>query len=120
MASATSSYDRSIRYFSSAGSKRRSSIRTPSLVPSTVLIMFLESLETENAPNLTGHNAEKQRWSALALLFDSKATTVLVYARFNRFDLFSGSIWVPREGRIGKRVRTPRGRATVIENVSVL
>src|SRR5204863_5848533 len=39
IASATSSYERSVRYFSSFGSRRWSSMRTPSLVHSTVLIM---------------------------------------------------------------------------------
>src|SRR5712692_3887428 len=39
IASATSSYERSIKYFSSVGSRRWSSIETPSLVHSTVLII---------------------------------------------------------------------------------
>src|SRR4030095_555342 len=42
IASATSSYERSIRYFSSLGSRRWSSIETPSLVHSTVLITVRE------------------------------------------------------------------------------
>src|SRR5229473_2957516 len=43
IASATSSYDRSVRYFSSVGSRRWSSIRTPSLVHSTVFIIGLRN-----------------------------------------------------------------------------
>src|SRR5205814_8401576 len=40
IASATSSYERSVRYFSSFGSRRWSNMRTPSLVHSMVLIMI--------------------------------------------------------------------------------
>jgi hypothetical protein len=40
MASATSSHERSVRYFSSVGSKRWSIITTPSSVHSIVLIIL--------------------------------------------------------------------------------
>jgi hypothetical protein len=53
MASATSSHERSIRYFSSVGSRRWSIMRTPSSVHSTVLIMAksLREVMIRRGPN---------------------------------------------------------------------
>jgi len=79
--------------------------------------------------NLTGGPILKQSTTSqnrvsfieLTAEFDTPRARVIVSAQFsNNQELFFvfESIWVPRwSGRIGKRVRIPRGRATVMRRL---